>query len=140
MALVHSPAVYYHGIGLMLCFPMTSKLKGDPFEVGVCSRVLECCSCRLGQKPGLECSTNLQSRERAGRGRCRGIAKGQLLEGKVKAGALLCFLFDHFIIPLRFKWGRSKSPECEEITGKRCLTPSSFYTGYLKFYDSKSRP
>nr|WP_207626881.1 endoribonuclease MazF [Photorhabdus stackebrandtii] len=32
-ALVLSPAVYNDHIGLMLCCPMTTKIKGYPFEV-----------------------------------------------------------------------------------------------------------
>ncbi|MFI8482122.1 endoribonuclease MazF [Pseudomonas sp. NPDC078700] len=34
-ALVLSPATYNHKTGLMLCCPMTSQLKGYPFEVEI---------------------------------------------------------------------------------------------------------
>jgi len=34
-ALVLSPAAYNGAIGLMLCCPMTSKIKGYPFEVAI---------------------------------------------------------------------------------------------------------
>ncbi|MBC8944735.1 MULTISPECIES: endoribonuclease MazF [Xenorhabdus] len=42
-ALVLSPAIYNGRIGLMLCCPMTTKIKGYPFEVmveGECNSVI----------------------------------------------------------------------------------------------------
>lgn len=38
-ALVLSPAVYNGKTGLMLCCPMTTKIKGYPFEVPVSGRI-----------------------------------------------------------------------------------------------------
>ena len=78
-ALVISPA-RYNRIGLMLCCPMTTKVKGYPFEVAV-----------AGAMPSVVLSDQVKSLDwRARRARRKGAVKeAELAEVRAKALALI---------------------------------------------------
>ena len=78
-AVVISPA-RYNRIGLMLCCPMTTKVKGYPFEVAV-----------AGAMPSVVLSDQVKSLDwRARRARRKGAVKeAELAEVRAKALALI---------------------------------------------------
>lgn len=79
-ALVLSPAAYNGKTGLMLCCPMTTQIKGYPFEVLV-----------RGKKPSAVLSDQVKSldwvaRKASRKGR---VLEEEMAEVKVKIGTLL---------------------------------------------------
>ena len=78
-AVVISPAAYSR-IGLMLCCPITTKLKGYPFEVPI-----------AGSKPSAALADQVKSLDWRARGAQRKgkVADGELAEIRAKARALI---------------------------------------------------
>lgn len=78
-AVVLSPAAY-NRIGLMLCCPLTTKLKGYPFEVPL-----------TGSKPSAVLSDQVKSLDWRARGAQRkgSVSDGELAEIRAKARALI---------------------------------------------------
>jgi mRNA interferase MazF len=79
-ALVLSPKAYNARTGLMLCCPMTTKIKGYPFEVGL-----------SGDTPSAVLADQVKSLDwRARKAKKKGVAtKGETAEVLAKARALL---------------------------------------------------
>lgn len=55
-AVVVSPSTYNGKTGLMLCCPMTTQVKGYPFEVSIAAPPPRCRSVRSNKKPRLGCA------------------------------------------------------------------------------------
>lgn len=79
-AVVLSPRLYNSKTGLMLCCPMTTKIKGYPFEV-----VIE------GSAPGAVLSDQIKSLDWRKRNAVRksGVSAGELAQIREKAKALI---------------------------------------------------
>lgn len=79
-ALVLSPAIYNEKVGLMLCCPMTTQIKGYPFEVII-----------AGAKPSAVLSDQIKSldwrKRNATRKGC--VSAMELAEVRAKAKALI---------------------------------------------------
>ena len=78
-AVVLSPAAY-NRIGLMLCCPLTTRIKGYPFEVPV-----------AGSPPGVALSDQIKSLDwRARQAKRKGrVTEAELRDIRAKAGALI---------------------------------------------------
>ena len=81
-ALVLSPSSYNGKTGLMLCCPMTTQIKGYPFEVQI-----------AGKTPSAVLSDQVKSLDWIARKASRKgkIAENEMAEVKAKMGALLGF-------------------------------------------------
>ncbi|MEO6966965.1 MAG: endoribonuclease MazF [Rhodanobacteraceae bacterium] len=79
-ALVLSPAIYNGKTGLMLCCPMTTQIKGYPFEVAV-----------AGKRRSVALADQVKSLDWKIRGASRKgrVASGELTEARAKAIALI---------------------------------------------------
>ena len=79
-AVVLSPALYNGRTGLMLCCPMTTRIKGYPFEVTV-----------PGPKPGAVLADQIRSLDwKARKAKLKGkLPPAQLSEVRSKAAALI---------------------------------------------------
>ncbi|HDL6962033.1 TPA: endoribonuclease MazF [Yersinia enterocolitica] len=79
-ALVLSPAIYNEKVGLMLCCPMTTQIKGYPFEVII-----------AGAKPSAVLSDQIKSLDWRKRNATRKgrVSAMELAEVRAKAKALI---------------------------------------------------
>ena len=79
-ALVLSPAIYNEKVGLMLCCPMTTQIKGYPFEVII-----------AGAKPSAVLSDQIKSLDWRKRNATRkgSVSAMELAEVRAKAKALI---------------------------------------------------
>lgn len=79
-ALVISPSVYNRSVGLMLCCPLTSRIKGYPFEVEI-----------EGVPRSVVLSDQIRSVDWVARGARRKarVTAGELAEVKAKVRALI---------------------------------------------------